>query len=216
MLIVLGTASCAVALHCGFPEPMIESGVVETEGGPATSDVDAANDAPTPLPPDVDPSGKEQDAETRDDVFVPRPDAGPDAPTGGCGNATADPCDCDGDKSKNHSPGCAPPLPEKPDCDDYDKLVSPKQASFIASTQWDSNSPVPLAFDWNCDGTVTKQFPYDVKCSLANCAKTEGFSGNPGCGQPGEYIFCEELLLPIGLICQVNKGKTQVRIQGCK
>ena len=199
------------AVHCGFPNPPIESIGGEDDAGEAGSDAQAVIDAGA-LPPDVDPSGKDQDAAVRDDATVPRPEAGADgAPPVGCAASGADPCDCDGDGAKNNAPGCLP-VGEKADCDDYDKLISPKQTQFVAAP-WDPISPAK-AGDWDCDTNVTKQFPYDVKCELLNCG-LEGFSGHPDCGQAGPYVFCQQELLPIlGLTCRVKK--TEIRVQGCR
>jgi len=213
-LLVLAVVGATLVLHCGFPEPLIEG-----EGEIANGDSSAETSTPTDVPdsatdsdagPTIDAAY--EDALARDEASTPRPDAGVDSGVvSGCAASGADPCDCDGDGVKNGGPSCAPPPGKKADCDDFDKLVFPGQLSFVAAI-WDNASPVKQ-FDWDCDGTVQKQFAVNVPCSLANCGD-QGFEGDPACGQPGKYIFCTKQILPLGVLCTVTK--TETRTQGCR
>ena len=209
LLLGVAVGGIAFAVNCGFPSPQIlpDEGVTAEAG----ADVESTSEGGA-LPPDVDPNGKDQDAAVRDDASVPRPEAGPDGapPPVGCAATGANPCDCDGDGAFNNAKGCLP-IGEKADCDDYDKLISPKQTSFVKEP-WDPKSPAKEG-DWDCDTNVLKQFPYDVKCELLNCG-LQGFSGHPDCGQPGQYIFCKPVVVNLVPLCVVDK--TETRIQGCK
>ena len=199
---------------CGFPEVSFRS--EDAEGGPEAgagiapppsapaSAAETGTDPPANLPPDVDPGGKDDDAATREDGGT-RVEAGPD---GACQGAGGNGCDCDGDYAKNAS--CATGAL---DCDDFDGLVRPGQG-FVASP-WDSTSPHAPAGDWNCDGTVTKQYAYGVTCGLlANC--TEGFASNPGCGQSATYNVCEQIINVLGLPIGCHVKSSDARPQGCR
>lgn len=200
------------ALACTFPEPTIvaDDG---TDGSDATADqtgntTDAAaeGEASVVLPPDVDPEGGTHDATTvSPDASIPRPDAGPDADAGA---ATC--CDCDKDTHADKTSTCGG---VRDDCDDYNSGIHPGQ-DFVSSP-WDTTSPHLPVGDWDCSETTTKQYSYNVTCaSLGNCS--EGFNGNPGCGETATYNHCKQLLnlagLPIG--CSVNT--TEQRTQGCR
>lgn len=215
---LLGAIGTAIAAACGFPDATFVPDDFVPEAGsdaptaPPSSEGGSDAGKDVVLPPDVDPNfnpDASHDAATRDDASViERPDGG-DGGAGGCGSGGGSSCDCDDDDSKNSS--CASTTA---DCDDFDPLVKPGQG-FVAAA-WDTRSPWQPQHDWNCDGTVTKQYPYGVTCGLlANCS--QGFATDVACGQSGTYNFCEEVLplLPgLPIICRVKS--TETRTQGCK
>ncbi|MBX3229836.1 MAG: hypothetical protein KIT84_05835 [Labilithrix sp.] len=218
MFALVACAAVGAFAACSFPEVVFDDGAPEagpdgriddidaaaTDGGvDATDAVSDAGDGGRVRPDDVDPEGGTRDAAVRDDASV-RLDGGPD----GSGCAVA--CDCDGDLSLNRS--CELPPDERPDCDDFDPLVYPGQ-DFVASP-WDPQSSHPTPNDWNCDGKVTKQFDYGIKCSLTDC--TEGFAIDVPCGATGTYNICKPALNVLGLVTLCSVGSTEQRIQGCR
>jgi hypothetical protein len=185
---------------CTFPE-------VSFAPSDAAANDSATNAHDAAIGPDtgaVDPDGVKQDAASRDGG-VTRPEAGPDGEVQGCGGTGGTACDCDNDKVNNSSCGAKPA-----DCDDFDPLIHPN-AEFVAA-KWDPSSPHTPVNDWNCDGTVTKQYSYNVNCGLLGNCSAQGFSGDPGCGESGTYVFCKPAVG--GLSCVVDK--TETRTQGCR
>ena len=164
-----------------------------TEGG--------SSDAHDELPPDVDPNGTHADAATRGDA---------DTTVDAAGCTT---CDCDHDNFFGRDAGCTGGPGAVYDCDDTDTFIHPNQA-FVSDFTWPSKV-YPLAYDWNCDGKVDKQYRYDVKCGvLADCT-AQGFSTNPGCGIEADYVFCKDSLV-LGLACAEDTAKREKRVQGCR
>lgn len=216
----IGAIGAVAVLACGFPDATFRSADVDgaAEGStpppiPAEAGIDAGEGGR--LPPDVDPNFNPDaslDAMTRDDSGVVRPDGGVDAAVGCSAAPGGSACNCDGDDAGNNGPGCE--LTGATDCDDFDDLVFPGQEFVIAD--WDPRSPHTPAQDWNCDGTVTKQMPYDVKCAVVGADCTQGFENDVPCGQSGKYNFCQALLpLPgLPLVCSVKSSET--RTQACK
>jgi hypothetical protein len=192
---LLTGASAFVA--CGFPDV---SFAPEPTGAPDAGDEGQTadgqvkrSDASNELPPDVDPEGGTKDATT-----IPEGGQKVDAAVG-C-------CDCDKDMFKVDSGTCGVPTG---DCDDLNPYVKPSQ-DFVKSTVWDTtHTPT---YDWDCSGTVTKQYPYGVNCGqLANCT-AQGFLTDVPCGVEGDYVYCKSAL--IGLLC--TEDRREKRTQGCK
>jgi hypothetical protein len=205
LLVSFVASAFAAAGACGFPEVSFQTGADGStpEGGDAPSqiDKDAAKDATDELPPDVDPNGKNEDASTRGDA---------DTKVDAAGCTT---CDCDTDNFFRRDAGCNGGPGAVYDCDDTDTFISPNQ-SWVTDPVWPSTAHA-IPFDWNCSGAVEKQYFYGVRCTLlANCA-AEGFSGNPACGEEGDYIFCKDSLI-LGLACEEDVPKRKRRVQGCK
>jgi hypothetical protein len=215
LLLVIAGAPLALFEACSFPDVEFGSGDTATEaGGPTEAESqlppDEGSNPPRPHPPDVDPDGGSAEAAVRDSAPLERPDA--EAGVVGCAGAGGQPCDCDDDKALNGGPGCIPPDDEKIDCDDFDPLVDPK-AGFVAAA-WDPRSPHVPANDWNCDGTVTKQFDYGIQCSLSDC--TQGFAQDIPCGATGTYNICKGTVNVLGLLTLCSVGTTEERVQGCR
>lgn len=183
-----------IAAACTFPDASYRdpSGTLGDDGGEDAAAPGDDRDS------DVDPNGRNEDAATREDG------GGRIEDEAGCG---ADRCDCDQDGVGNN--GCAVPDGGAVDCDDFDKLVHPGQ-SFVSSP-WTTSSPHLPAGDWNCDGTVTKQYPHSVgACAGLSCAKQEGFVGDPGCGETADYVVCKSATL------SCSEESREQRVQGCR
>lgn len=195
---------------CTFPDvSFAPEGATDDGGAGDSGGLNAADALPKASEEDsgpVDPDGVKEDAATRDGGVV-RPEAGADG-AAGCGGLAGDACDCDGDKYGNQS---CPAKDGGFDCDDFDNLVHP-DAGFVAA-QWDTKSPHTPAGDWDCDGVVTKQYPYKVSCGLLQDCKAQGFTGDPKCGETSDYIFCKPGLLG-AIYCQ--DGPSEKRTQGCR
>lgn len=214
-------ASLATFAACTFPDVSFAPEGADVDGGNGTSSgssgapgIDASGDAARDAGAGVDPDGVHQDAATRDpDSGIVRPEAGAEGGVQGCGAGGGNACDCDNDNVKNSS---CPPQPSGGfDCDDFDPLVHPG-TGFVAA-KWDPTSPHTPQGDWNCDGTVTKQYSFSVSCGLLNDCNGQGFRDNPGCGESGDYVFCKSALLPgVGLACAEDKTKQETRTQGCR
>lgn len=124
-------------------------------------------------------------------------------------------CDCDGDKFAVDGATCAPAS----DCDDLNPYLRPGQG-FVASSVWDTTH-LPT-YDWDCDGTVVKQYNYGVgacashtKIEIGGCAKFQNaFEGDPQCGQKGHYVIaCANDPNPLETACVETAGDE--RVQGC-
>jgi hypothetical protein len=123
--------------------------------------------------------------------------------------ACASPCDCDGDSYSNGKPGCPATLPL--DCDDLDPIVHPGQETLTLV-------PIPPnAGDWDCDGSVTKQYQVG-RCisSVASCdpTSTSGLTTEAGCGVAATYVACFASS-PGGGSPQCTGSQTAV-VQGCR
>lgn len=196
---VLG-AAIAIASACSFPEPALIG--ASEEGGSSSSSGDPSDG---PVPDDaglldsvfaidgnanVDPDGAAQEASVAPDAST--------VDATGC----PDKCDCDGDGFRSNNPTC----PDAGrDCNDLDKFIP--HDGFVASP------PVGHDGDWDCNGTVLKQFPVNINCGLlANCSAA-GFTGDPACGTAGTFVTCKPSLLPL-VLCEVKS--TETVIQGCR
>lgn len=192
-VVVFGISVVAIgtALACGFP------------------DVDFASDSQfldgSFVPNDGSSSGGEGSA--------PGDDGGGNPDGNPC---KGDPvCDCDGDGDL--SLAC-----DGGDCDDRDERVRSTQTSFV-----DASSA--RAGDWNCDNKVEIEGESNVVCTMlidagwaltatpdqikAACAK-EGFVGNPGCGESGNYNRCEKAPGIDNKACRIAESGSRAR--GCR
>jgi hypothetical protein len=195
----------AFAAACAFPDVTFAPDADDdagAEGGPTNPDAgDAAFESS--IPDDVDPDGHLADAATADKDATTAIDAA------GCTS-----CDCDGDEHTVLDAGFCDGAPgPRPDCDDAIPAIKPSQ-TFLTNDTWPDASTHDVPFDWNCDRTVTKQLPYDVKCTTSSCG--EGFSGNPDCGEAAEWVKCNRNVSAAGIILSCSKGPTDTRRQGCR
>ena len=186
---------------CGFPSPILTDEPVTTneagpEGGPSV-DGGGGGDSSTELPDVVVVDGADPDAD------ISR-DAGQKTDAAGC---PVNVCDCDKDTFNDLSkPGCAD-AGGLNDCDDSDTRIRPNQ-SYL-----EIPSEAPRNGDWNCMNNVEKYYSTKVSCGLlavGACAGVHGFSGDPACGEEGEYVFCEATLVLCGV------GSKTTRKQACK
>jgi hypothetical protein len=190
VLVVLGAfavGSLGLVGACGFPSPFVAD-IPDEEGGSEAGSVDVLAFEGNE---NVDPNGKNQEAGTRPDAAV--------VDAAGC----VDKCDCDEDDYVNED------CDGGTDCKDLDPTV-PYHDGFLEDVP-----PPGYDGDWNCDGTVTKQYASGVMCGVlgvAGCTGVEGFTGQPGCGVEGAYVTCAPNTL--GLLCAVSS--TVMRKQGCK
>lgn len=195
----------AIAAACSFPEPTLvpdEAGAPGNDGAPTKTGIapdgggDARLDSAFAIDgnENVDPDGASQEASTR-------PDGATVLEAGACKKT----CDCDEDGVYVKDASCAM---SGNDCNDLDPFV-PYTGGFVAD-----KPPPGFDGDWNCDGTVTKQFNVNIQCGLLTDCSAKGFTGDPGCGSTGEYVECSQLVLPLGIVCQ--NGKTENRVQGCR
>jgi hypothetical protein len=191
----------AIASACSFPEPALvpgEGGATESgsqDGQPTESAPSDAGLVDSVFSIDgnenVDPEGGAQEASTR-------PDGAALVDAAGC----PDKCDCDGDGVRSDNPSCGP---TGADCNDLDPFVP--HDGFVA------DPPPPGADgDWDCDGTVTKQFPVNVNCGVLSDCNAAGFTGDPACGTFGQFVTCAPTLVP--LVCK--DGGVKLLTQGCR
>jgi len=194
----------AIATACSFPEPQV---IDDAEGGTASSSSGNVEPVDGSVPKDatlvdsvfaidgnenVDPDGASQEASVA-------PEAGPPIDASGC----PDKCDCDGDGFRSKNASC----PDAGrDCNDLDP--------FIPHDGFVSSKPVGHNGDWDCNGTVTKQYAVNVSCGLLTDCSAQGFKTDPACGGTGEYVFCKPALLGLGVAC--TEDRTEGRAQGCR
>lgn len=134
------------------------------------------------------------------DALITR-DAGSEVDASGCMT-----CDCDNDGFDR--PGCGNDAGA--DCDDNDTRYRPNQSFVI------DRPAAGKAGDWDCKSGVEKLYPTNVSCNLLSllggCAGAQGFAGDPGCGEEGQYVYCAPPLL--GVLCAVQS--TETKKQACK
>jgi hypothetical protein len=205
LVLLISSAGLAFAA-CGFPnidfapEGASEAGTaIEGGDGPATGD-GGSGDARDELPPDVDPNGLNHDAATRGD-------ANTTVDAAGCTT-----CDCDHDAFLRIDAGCTGGPGSAFDCDDTDTFIP--HNDFVSDFTWPSKVH-SIAYDWNCDRKVDKQYRYDVKCGLLADCTAQGFATNPGCGIEADYIHCKDSLI-LGVACTEDVAKREKRTQGCR
>jgi hypothetical protein len=192
----------AIASACGFPEPALFDDPALSEGGPdgdggPTTHGDGPTDAALAESvfaidgnQNVDPDGASQEASVAPDASM--------VDAAGC----PDKCDCDEDGFRSSNPTCAD---AGRDCNDLDPFIP--HDGFVASP------PNGHDGDWDCNGTVTKQFPVNIDCGLLGDCNAAGFTGDPGCGVPGAFVTCKKSIVPL-LLCDVKS--TETVIQGCR
>jgi hypothetical protein len=94
-------------------------------------------------------------------------------------------CDGDGDKAKGKT-GCGG---SGGDCDDGDPRRNSKVTSFLPDV------PVGHAGDWDCNGTVTKEYPEGINCAsyltLTTGCTQQGYKGTPACGTTATLVQCK-------------------------
>ena len=214
-LLVLAIAispALAIGAACTFPDVAFAPAGGSPESG--TSDSPSATDGPgggeggtVGANEDVDPTGAMMDATTVPDGGQ-RIEAGP----AGCCD-----CDMDGFKPDSGSGGDAAACTSLPsqDCDDLNKYVFPG-SGFVASATWDS--PHLPTFDWNCDGTRTKQYAYNQPCTnAADCNGKSGFNDDPNCGETAVFNTCQYNPGVLGVaLASCKVGSTVMATQGCK
>lgn len=193
---VTSLAGAITLLACEFPSPSLADVDTSVDAGKTVEDSgEPPNDAGMETP--FDP-----DAEVTED-------AGKKVDTSGC---AVDDCDCDDDGYFDLTKlGCAAKADGGPgDCDDSDTRFRPDQ-------EYVKIQNPPNAGDWNCDGTVENYYKNtNVVCAGvldANCAKKQGFTGKPGCGEAGDYVHCGAGGL-LNLDCVAVQ--TETLIQSCK
>jgi hypothetical protein len=133
------------------------------------------------------------------------------APTDGAGSdgasteagADASTCDEDGDHDPATGPVCG-----GDDCDDHDARAFFAEPDFLTFTPTATTQG-----DWNCNGSLEKQYAVNVSCGLLNlgqCNTTSGLTGDPACGTSGPFVQCQSN----GLLCSAIS--TTTKTQGCK
>jgi hypothetical protein len=204
--------SIALGIACSFPDVGFTEGIVEAGTGLDTLNPPAPEEAgsdggdggdggvDSSLPTDVDPNGADAAPVTLDDASVVPVDAS------GCKK-----CDCDGDgyDRLDLAAGCdGGGVKRGVDCDDSIKAINPGRSQDFITNVWPSTTYLKVG-DWDCNGQVSKQYPYGVNCGLL-CGGNLGFSDDPQCGGSGNYVRCTGLP---PLLC----GSTFVdnRVQGC-
>ncbi len=123
----------------------------------------------------------------------------PEAGGGDAGDGGPDPCDRDQDGHRANTQACG-----GDDCNDNDARIHPG-AGFVHDVP-----DAALLGDWNCDGTVDKEYPA-VSCSQisTNCGSAMGFVIDPGCGETGAFVQCTGTIACTG-------ADAGTRVQGCK
>lgn len=187
---LLVVAACAAAC---FPAVTFLDDVVDAGDAGAPSDAPSASDGlaeDAGVPPSDAPMSDGSDL-IRDAVSEPPPrdlDASPD-------------CDVDQDGYKAEG-ACG-----GRDCDDDDPRANPGVTEPQTFPPTDATRG-----DWNCMDGTQKLHPYNVSCSglLFGCGDTAGFSGNPGCGQQGEFVTCQP-----GPLNSCSVGSRRQATQAC-
>jgi hypothetical protein len=185
----LGACGLALVVSCSFPDVQFAGG---TDGGGS----DGGG-----MPMAIDAAAFTSDGQ------VASGDGGGKVDAQGC-----DPLDCDGDGDKNKNFDAGPDGPA-PDCDDLDVRAKHSQTDFL------DDLPVePTNGDWNCDKSVVKLYPINVACSgfLAGdtCSLVKGFTGDPGCGQAGPFVYCKKDTF-LGQTCTIDRTVMDVK-QACQ
>lgn len=200
---VATTIVCAIGAACTFPD--VAFGTADGGGGGGETGPDGMGGGPDGA--QDGPQGV--DASTRDSALVEaatRSDADTKIDAAGCQS-----CDCDNDGYFARDGGCEGGPGAVYDCDDGDKFINPAQG-FVADFTW--TSVHPLAYDWNCDGTVQRAYPTNLGCGgtiATGCTGGQGFQGSgPNCGNSADYFECK----PVGAFCAASKLDT--RTQLCK
>lgn len=188
-------AGFGVAAACGDPYDANDGATPAGDGGGADATTDGALDGDVGM---FDSGVFEPDA-------APPIDATTDKPAV---DANCDPCDCDGDGFVlNNVAKCPDAGGKRADCDDGDPRAFPDAGFRTDQPTTDTQG------DWNCDGTIRRQYPVLIDCasiSYFNCNGAQGFAVDPACGSAASYVFCKRS----GVAC--TTGSSEIRIQGCK
>lgn len=196
---IAAMSGMVVAVACSFPDPQL----VPDEGG---TSADGTNDGTSSGGLDGSGDGTLPDV-VEPDVAPPVDAAGEKPPVDAAGCL----CDCDDDKyrSKDQDANACEAGIKAGDCDDLDPRANPDSGWVKAQPTKDTLG------DWNCDTTVNREVAaVNVDCSKKalgiGCAGTEGFIGDPGCGEKGSYVICKNGTL------SCENGTLEERTQGCK
>src|SRR5262249_43755832 len=109
------------------------------------------------------------------------------------------PCDCDTDQDYSNGPGCPK---DGGDCDDHDYYVNSKQTGWF-------NDAGPNNWDYNCDGTMTRETPA-LNCVGVLCGSpTQGYQTDVPCGMSGDLGTC--MGLPCAWVAIMPKQTKQQR-----
>lgn len=162
----LAVSAAAIAVACSFPTVTVTN--ITPDATDQTTSFDGSK------PGDVDPNGADAEAGIVDAGVV----------------ADANCCDCDGDESLAVGADASCGDASRGDCDDLVAAVHP-DGGFVLNSVWPSaHQP---KFDWDCDGKVTKQLNYNLKCALGPLGQCsgEGFEDDPACGTVANYFTCK-------------------------
>ena len=202
--LVSTTIACAIGAACTFPDVAFAPADGGGGGGEAGPDGNGGG-----TDSGKDGSQGVVDASVIDSALVEaatRSDADTKIDAAGCVS-----CDCDNDGYFSRDGGCEGGPGAVYDCDDSDKFISPAQG-FVAEFTW--TSVHPLAYDWNCDGTVQRAYPTNLSCGgtiITGCTGGQGFQGSgPNCGNSADYFECKG----VNGLCVAAKLDT--RTQLCK
>lgn len=195
-IFALGTlAPLAMFAACTFPDVGF--------GPPGSSEAGSSDTTSGDGPNDGAVSDVDFEKYDTPDAPITRDDAGKISEAG-CG----DPFDCDKDDDHNKTYDGGPDATI--DCDDFDS-----RAKHDAGFRSDDGGPHGGG-DWNCDLVTDKFYAINVTCSGLfegdNCSLIKGFTGDPPCGEQGDYITCKKVFA--GVACQVDT--TEQKTQACK
>lgn len=206
LVTVVGTI---VAAACAFPDVTFSAGDASAS---ETGTPDTGTDGPEDAGFDVAVEAESIDASIGDAQMAI--DAA---------SCMVDNCDCDEDgffdikKKATCDAGTADAAAY--DCDDLVRGRNPGVTTLTPADTPDTGPP-PVG-DWNCDGKVDLVGKTNLSCkgTLGSCvgstsdqgAATEGFVGNPGCGQAAPYYKCQAPTLG-----QCAAILSETKTQGCK
>jgi hypothetical protein len=199
------TVEASTETGSGSTDAMADDATETSGRGPVDSTAEAAGDATDDRGvidarsfDGTDEGEASAEASGVDDGATPD---GPGAETGPDGSA----CDQDGDHDIAPGAVCG-----GNDCDDHDARAYWGEPDFLTFT------PTPTTNgDWNCDGTLEKQYNASVSCGLVNlgqCDTTSGFTTDPACGVAAAFVQCHTNTS--GLLCGVVA--TTMKTQGCR
>lgn len=200
--------SVAIAAACGFPSPELidvpADALADTSVPPSDgprdfpdgfSGPDARFDGPTPEAAPFDGSVPALDAQVLDG----------DATVVIDGSVVN--CDEDNDRFASMGNPCG-----GFDCNDKNATVRPNQL-FNASIALPGDGSAGTLGDWNCNGTVEREFDVNISASCPSliglgCAR-EGWEGVPACGSTARFVKC----IPAFLGCT---SSVEMRTVSCK
>jgi hypothetical protein len=192
---------CALMIGCSFPEPEVVE--VNTTGDSSVTDSTSGDSKVDSMSGDTtvtdssaqetsgdstmsETSGDSMMSETSGDSVAMDSSDAADTKTDAfmCkGDPTCD-CDGDGDQKKGMT-GCS-----GNDCDDGDARRNSKVTTFQDYTL----IGVTHGGDWDCSGTVTKEYAEGINCgsylSTTGCTQ-QGYKGTPACGTTATFVRCK-------------------------